>query len=119
MSNTIISHIKNTDEQFEVQSNDDHQQGVAELAERFADDLGMGCWGRILGLLHDKGKEKADFQNYIRKVSGYDENASGWTDKSHAYVGGLIACRLYKAMSSLLANPITGHHAGLYVNNNY
>lgn len=114
MSNTIISHIKNTGEQFEIQSNDDHQQGVAELAEKFADDFGMGCWGRILGLLHDKGKEKADFQNYIRKVSGYDENASGWTDKSHAYVGGLIACRLYKAMSSLLANPITGHHAGLY-----
>lgn len=119
MINTIISHIKQTDEHLEVQSNDDHQHGVAEFAERFAEDFGMGCLGRILGLLHDKGKEKIDFQNYIRKVSGYDDNASEWTDKSHAYVGGLIACKLYKAMSSLLANPIIGHHAGLYVNNNY
>lgn len=53
-----------------IQSNEDHQQGVAERAERFAAEFGMGEWGRVLGLLHDKGKEQQDFQTYIKKVSG-------------------------------------------------
>ena len=30
----------------------------------------MGIWGRVLGLLHDKGKERKAFQDYIRQNSG-------------------------------------------------
>ncbi len=45
-----------------VQSNHDHQRGVAERAECFAAEFGMGEWGRVLGLLHDKGKEQQGIQ---------------------------------------------------------
>lgn len=39
-----------------IQSNDDHQRGVAERAEAFAAEFGMGEWKLVLELLHDKGK---------------------------------------------------------------
>ena len=66
----IISHIRKNGQVWEAQSNDEHQHGVAELASRFASDFGMGEWGRVLGLLHDKGKEQDGFQRYIKKESG-------------------------------------------------
>ena len=64
----VISHYRN--EETPPQSNEEHQRGVAELAEKFAAPFGMGSYGAVLGLLHDKGKEQPDFQTYIRKVSG-------------------------------------------------
>ena len=57
---TIISHVRQAD--MAVQSNHDHQRGVAERAERFAAEFGMGEWGRVLGLLDDKGKEQQGIQ---------------------------------------------------------
>ena len=58
----VISHIKGKPGNWSIQSNDEHQHGVAELAAGFADTFGMGEWGRVLGLLHDIGKEKTAFQ---------------------------------------------------------
>ena len=110
----IITQIKNTDNGWLIQSNDEHSEGVAVLAQKFASEFGCDSFGYIMGKLHDKGKEKIDFQNYIRKVSGYDEHGSGWTDKSHAYVGGLIAKETYPKEFFLIGNPIMGHHRGLY-----
>lgn len=97
-----------------IQSNEDHQQGVAERAERFAAEFGMGEWGRVLGLLHDKGKEQQDFQTYIKKVSGLCPQLIVRSHPNHAYVGALIAQKYYKPMLPFLAYPIMGHHAGLY-----
>lgn len=99
----IISHIKKmkslpTDE-WPVQSNEDHHQGVAKLAEQFAGEFDCADWGKVIGLLHDKGKEKNDFQNYIRKTSEYDLNAMAWKDKAHAYVGALLAQKYYGCLS--------------------
>lgn len=47
----IISHVRQIDGI--VQSNEEHQRGVAELASKFASEFGMSEWGRVLGLLHD------------------------------------------------------------------
>ena len=68
-----ISHVKKdiTGEKYIFQSNEEHLDGVAKLAESFASEFGMGSWGRVLGLLHDKGKERKAFQDYIRHNSGY------------------------------------------------
>lgn len=113
-----ISHIRKNQEGEIVayQSNEDHSIGVASLAKQFASDFGMGDWGYILGLLHDKGKEKKQFQDYILDVNGV-KGHNGWTSqgKAHAYVGALLALNIYgKSAMSLFCNPICGHHAGLY-----
>lgn len=110
-----ISHIKKLgDTAFEIQSNEDHCIGVASMAEEFAEEFGMGSWGRILGLLHDKGKEKSAFQNYIRKENGMEYAPFDYNDKSHAYAGALIAKKVYGQLADIITNEIAGHHAGLY-----
>lgn len=70
--NNVISHIRQID--MVTQSNDEHQQGVATRAQSFADSFGMGDCGRIMGLLHDKGKEQLEWQKYIQGVTGYNNS---------------------------------------------
>lgn len=110
---TIISHVRQAD--MAIQSNDDHQQYVAERAEAFAAEFGMGAFGRIMGLLHDKGKEQVEWQRYIQGVTGYNkEYAHVMSGPHHAYVGAVIAQRQYSQIAPLIAQPIAGHHRGLY-----
>ena len=113
-----ISHIRKNQygEIISYQSNEEHCIGVAELAKQFASEFGMGNWGYILGILHDKGKEKKEFQEYIQDVNGIPGHKH-WTKKgkAHAYVGALLAQSLYgKVATTFLGNAICGHHAGLY-----
>ena len=108
----VISHVRKDGA---PQLNEEHQQGVARLAAGFAAEFGFGDFGRLMGLLHDKGKEQDQWQKYIRGVTGYNkEYAHIKQGPSHAYVGALIAHKLYPKLASLLAYPILGHHAGLY-----
>lgn len=112
----FISHIRtNPNVEFEYQSNEEHCLGVAELAKQFASEFGMGDFGYVMGMLHDKGKEKSEFQEYIKDVNGIP-NHKRWTrdGKSHAYVGGLLAKELGSMVAPLIENPIMGHHRGLY-----
>lgn len=97
-----------------VQYNDDHLRGVAERAESFAAEFGMGEWGRTLGLLHDKGKEKRAFQQHIIKESGIDPTVKVEGDYRHAYVGSLLAKILFPKYHPLMDNALMGHHRGLY-----
>lgn len=115
MENTI-SHLYQTDEgQWIIQSNEAHTAGVATRAAQFADEFGMASWGNVLGLLHDKGKESKAFQQHIKKGSGYDPNAIVDGNYHHAYVGGVIAHRLWgKGSDNFLVNPIVSHHTGLH-----
>ena len=110
----IISHIKECSDGWSIQTNDEHQRGVAELAAKFADTFGMGEWGRVLGLLHDIGKEKTAFQQHIKKESGYCPEITVEGNTSHAYVGGIVASRLFQMFTPILSNIIMGHHRGLY-----
>lgn len=110
--NTIISHVRQSD--MAIQSNDEHQHGVAELASKFAGEFGMAEWGRVMGLLHDKGKEKRAFQQHIMKESGLDRQTSVDGDYRHAYVGALIAKKLFPKFHLLMDNALMGHHRGMY-----
>ena len=110
--NTIISHVRQSD--MAIQSNDEHQRGVAELASKFAEVFGLAEWGRVLGLLHDKGKEKKAFQHHIIKESGLDPKIKVDGDYRHAYVGALIATELFPNLHLLIDNALIGHHRGLY-----
>lgn len=109
-----ISHLILDEGFWRFQSNKEHLEGVSLLASYFASDIGYSDFGRVLGLLHDKGKEQKSFQQNIRKKSGYKPHIKVEGDSSHAYVGALIAKQIYPNFAPLLAYPIMGHHAGLY-----
>lgn len=114
----FISHLYRNTEKREwiIQTNDEHQEGVAELAAMFAGQFGLSSWGRALGLLHDKGKERLAFQQYIRTSNGLpvDDNKL-YAEHHHAFVGGLLARELMgMSVLNLLVNQIISHHTGLH-----
>lgn len=118
MREQIISHLyKNEDNgEWVIQTNKDHLSGVAEMASSFAGKFGMSYWGYILGILHDKGKERNSFQQYIRITNGlYFEGMKTSEDHNHAFVGGLIANNIMgRSVDNLLSNQIISHHTGLH-----
>lgn len=97
-----------------IQTNDEHQRGVAELAGKFAADFDMAAWGEVVGLLHDKGKEKRAFQEHIMRNSGYRPEVVVNGNRDHAVVGALIAKQLFPQFHLLMDNVLMGHHRGLY-----
>lgn len=112
----IISHLyQENNGNWVIQSNEEHSLGVATRASMFADEFGMGNWGKTLGLLHDKGKETDAFQQHIMKSSGYAPDIKVVGEYHHAYVGGVIVRKLFgMEADNLLANPIVSHHTGLH-----
>lgn len=113
----IISHLYRDREngRWTVQTNENHQNGVAQMSSCFAGEFGFPSWGRTLGLLHDKGKEREAFQQYIRRANGLPVEESGHFDNHHhAYVGGVLTNKLLgKDVLNLLSNQIISHHTGL------
>lgn len=114
----LISHLRQNKENglWIIQSNDEHQKGVAEMAASFAGQFGLSSWGHALGLLHDKGKERAAFQQYIRRVNGLlTDDKRRYDDHTHAFVGAMLAKELMgMGILNLLANQIISHHTGLH-----
>ena len=57
LNNAIIAHLYLDDNgNWHIQTNADHSHGVAEFAANFAAEFGMGQWGKLIGLLHDRGQ---------------------------------------------------------------
>lgn len=115
---TLIAHLYQDKENGEwiIQHNDEHQKGVAEMAASFAGEFGFSSWGYTLGILHDKGKERAAFQQYIRKTNGLQtDDKRYYDDHTHAFVGAVLAKDLIdKQILNLLVNQILSHHTGLH-----
>lgn len=114
----IISHLYKDKEngQWILQTNDAHQKGVAELSASFAGQFGLPSWGYTLGILHDKGKERGAFQQYIRTTNGLlVTDGKLYGEHHHAFVGGILAMKLMgKSVFNLLANQVISHHTGLH-----
>lgn len=116
----IISHLFiDAENNWHIQLNDAHSNGVAELARHFASEFGMGEWGHTLGFLHDRGKERNGFQQKIRIKSKFDISAYPTEDSNHSLIGAIIAHEIKCKGVNLdqtywLSNPIAGHHRGLY-----
>ncbi|MGE4290687.1 MAG: CRISPR-associated helicase Cas3' [Desulfovibrio sp.] len=88
----------------EWQTLGEHLHNVAALAEGFAASFGAGECGRALGLLHDAGKCREEFQ---RRLRGEAIRAD------HSTAGAWYARDAFPGVGQLLAYAIAGHHAGL------
>jgi CRISPR-associated endonuclease/helicase Cas3 len=122
----FIAHYRERDKQ--EQSLEDHLRGVAELAKGFAEKLGLGDHGELLGLLHDLGKYSTEFQNYLKSAVGQinqDEDEyvdagalKGKVDHSSAgaqYIWRTIGQRgqIENIVAQILALCVASHHSGL------
>lgn len=88
----VISHLYQDADSGEwiIQTNEEHQRGVAELTAAFAGQFGYFSWGYALGMLHDKGKERNAFQQYIHKANGLSVTDNKvYKEHNHAFVGGI------------------------------
>lgn len=89
-----------------------HLTGVAELASRFArecrpnDNVFVEC-AKLAGLLHDLGKYRKEFQDYL----DMGDRGKRSVDTDHAAYGAAAAGK-WEALA--VAYAIAGHHAGLH-----
>jgi len=93
-----------------------HLREVGELAGVFASRFGNEDWAHLAGLWHDLGKYKADFQEYLRRVTGYerDEAEEGGPGKvDHTAAGAIHAVERMGKMGRILGYLIAGHHSGV------
>src|SRR5690606_25474532 len=96
---------------------DQHLNKVSKRAGDAAEKFCSADWARIAGLWHDLGKYSVEFQEYIKKASGYYdaeahiEGVPGRVD--HSTAGAIHAINSFDKHGRILAYLISGHHAGL------
>lgn len=96
---------------------EEHLLEVARRAGELAKVFGSEDWAKIAGLWHDLGKYSVEFQEYIKKASGYYdaeahiESAPGRVD--HSTAGAIHGIRQLGEHGRILAYLIAGHHTGL------
>ncbi len=100
-----LAHSKNADGEVHLLSR--HLQCVGELAARFAAQMNpaYAIIARWAGQLHDLGKYRDAFQEYLAG------QRRGDTDTHHAVYGAALAA---ERSCETLAFAIAGHHAGLH-----
>ncbi|MBP6057546.1 MAG: CRISPR-associated helicase Cas3' [Nitrosomonas sp.] len=113
----VLAHVRqDPDGEWREHALDEHLIKVSKRAGEMAQKFCSADWAKIAGLWHDLGKYSAEFQEYIKKASGYDaeahiEGAPGRVD--HSTAGAIHAINSFDKHGRILAYLIAGHHAGL------
>jgi len=116
---TIVAHVRRNDNGTWAppQPLMDHLKESARLASEFASTFNSSSWAYAAGMLHDIGKSTPIWQNYLKKKSGYDEEAHLETKLNkidHSSPSAKLAEELLGGgVGRILAYCIAGHHAGL------
>ena len=94
------------------QSLDEHLEKVADLSGSFAGKFNSASWGKLLGFIHDLGKSRKAFENYLLHCNGLLDREYDNCEHSHSGAG---ACYLKNELKfgHFLAYCAAGHHAGL------
>ena len=97
----------------------DHLHAVAHRAAAFAAKFNASSWGRLMGLWHDVGKYRPEFQAYLFKENGFEGHLEQYKGRvDHSTAGAQHAIRELTQLGQpdagrILAYCIAGHHAGL------
>lgn len=109
------AHSKENAPQDEWQSLEEHADAVAEKAAGFAAPFKSAQWAWWLGELHDLGKARRSFQNYLKASNGLMDKNYDDSDHSHSGVGAVWATEKFPKhpLGRVAAYCVAGHHAGL------
>jgi len=70
----ILAHVKYSDNgEWKIHPLQEHLHATATRAGEFAAAFGNRDWAELLGYWHDLGKFHPEWQRYLRRKSGYDE----------------------------------------------
>ena len=120
----LIAHWRKRDKK--AQSLLTHLYQTSDLAEGFAQKVGLPEIGKVIGLLHDLGKASQEYQNYLRTneglinpdEDGYSQARRGEID--HSTAGAQMAYQKLlergpegQLLAQALALVIASHHSGL------
>ncbi len=100
----FYAHSTDNPDKSDWQPLEEHLEGVATLAKKFAAVFGAGDWGRAAGLLHDAGKASRAFQGRL-------EGNPARVD--HMTFGARLGKDSAGSLGLLLSYIVTGHHGGL------
>ncbi|MDY0191315.1 MAG: CRISPR-associated helicase Cas3' [Desulfuromonas sp.] len=111
----FYAHSTDNSDKSDWQTLEEHLEGVAKLAEKFASIFGAGEWGRSAGISHDLGKGTLSWQAYLRHANKIIDEFSKFYSghPSHAAVGAQWLFKHSDQAGKLLAYCIAGHHGGL------
>jgi len=115
----MIAHAKrNTNGPCDEHHLEDHLKCVAQKAADFASHFASEGWAELAAYWHDLGKFHPDWQAYLRRETGCDEDAHIENKQgrpNHSTVGAVLAMQRIKPVqcARILAYLIAGHHAGL------
>ena len=91
--------------QSEWQTLEEHARNVAEMAADFAKPFASSDAARLIGMVHDAGKARPNFQNYLCGKRG--------PHNPHAFAGAAWLDKNVSTIGLPLAYTVAGHHAGL------
>jgi len=85
----------------------DHLNTVADLCFEYGKNINLPYTAKFLGQIHDLGKYKPEFQNYLRVsyTTGVKQSSV-----PHKQVGALYLLENFGNIGELLALSILGHH---------
>lgn len=106
----MYAHSLKDQPQSQWQPLEEHLNAVAELAGEFAEDFGARRAGELLGRLHDLGKARQGFQNYLVKAS---QGKGRRGEEPHSIYGARFIADRVPPLGKLLAYCVAGHHGGL------
>ena len=120
--NIYVAHYRKSD--CTIQTVKEHLLGTSRIAEKYASKVGMSDWGKLIGLLHDLGKNTELFNRYIKSGVGIlnpsDENFLNSVEYKgkidHASAGAQYIYHqedMEDIVKSIIALIIKSHHGGL------
>ena len=123
MEKQLVAHVRERDK--EIQTLEEHLEGVSRLAGQFTEKIGLKEIGQIAGLLHDVGKASQEFQNYIGSATEQiAKDSENWVDfvslkgkVDHSTAGAQVVYQKLQERDlktgQALSLCVASHHSGL------